>query len=421
MSQKRCTASQAALVLYLLAAARGFAFGQANVRFVDVSAERGIGPHEPDIGSGSSVAVVDYDRDGYLDIFVPQKYGVPDRLYRNLGDGSFADVAADVGLATLDRTRVAIWLDYDGDTLLDLFQATDYMFAPSTFRLFRQQTDGTFVDVTVEAGVFKPPFIVGGELHWGGICAGDINRDGFLDIYTGQWPGPAHLFLNTGRGGFIDISQSSGVSSNLLQEHQSIMADFNGDGWTDIYVALDFSQPNLLWINQKDNTFKEEALLSGLDNAMSDMGMALGDYDNDGDLDLYITNVFRPDYPSGPQYNVLYRNDSVEGTPAFTDVATSMGVDQGYWGWGTTFIDADNDGLLDIAATNGFRGEQWDRAPARLFMNTDGGQSAFTDHSDGSGFNNTDWGSALIAADFDRDGDLDLLQAGWGGALAIAG
>lgn len=392
-----------ALVVVFLLSAPGSAI---DTLFVDVSDSWQLSTHRPEAGHGTGAAAADFNGDGLIDLFVPQATGVPDRLYRNEGD-QFVDIAATVGLATLESSRTALWLDFDGDHDLDLWVANDNQQAPSSFTLYRQDPGPVFTDVTVAAGVSKPPIVLQSTHHWAALCAGDVNNDGYLDVFTAQWPGPGHLFLNTGSGAFVDISDSSGVALER-NAHQCAMADFDGDGWTDIYVAIDF-EPNLLWLNQHDNTFLDVAPAAGLDNAMNDMGMALGDFDDDGDFDLYVTNIYLPDHEDGPRHNVLLENRSRPGELSFVEVAAELGVDQSYWGWGTTFLDADNDGDLDLAATNGWRSGESATDPSRFFENA-GPSLAFSDVSSEVQFADTDWGSGLLAADFDRDGDLDLLQ-----------
>lgn len=377
-----------------------------DFEFVDVSAARGILPNMPDIGQGTGGAVADYDKDGFPDIFVPQAAGTPHRLYRNQGNGVFEEVAGDVGLASTEAAKVALWVDYDADADLDLFVVNDSPTATTTFRLYRQSISGTFTDVTMEAGLFMvtPP-----ANHWGGIAAGDINNDGYLDVYTVQWgssnigeTGRGYMFLNNTNGTFTEIGVASGLDE-VGDGHQPVMMDFNDDGWLDIIVAIDFNA-NKLWINQQDNTFLNLAASANLDNNMNDMGVAISDYDNDGDLDIYVTNIF----VSG-KHNVLHRNDTTPGNVTFTEVAAAMGVDDGEWGWGTTFIDGDNDGWLDIAATNGRGGGSWENDPSKYFLNPGGG-APFVDVSSTVNFDDTFVGSVLVTADFERDGRLDLLQ-----------
>lgn len=389
-----------------------------DFEFIDVSAARGILPHMPDNAQGAGAAVADYNKDGYPDIFLPQAAGTPNRLYRNLGNGFFEEVAADVGLASTEAAFVALWVDYDGDADLDLFVVNDNCNADqegnctveTMFRLYRQSDAGQFTEVTAAAGLLQPPPSGMTSVNWGGICAGDINNDGYLEIFTVEWgdngvgmPPRGHLFLNNTNGTFSDISVSSGIGPEISRAHQPVMADFNDDGWLDIFVAIDFNA-NQLWINQQDNTFINMAAFADLDNDMNDMGVAISDYDNDSDLDIYITNIF-----VNGQHNVLHRNDSTPGQMMYTEVSMAMGVDDGEWGWGTTFIDGSNNGLLDIAATNGRFGGSWAEDPSKYFLNPGGG-APFQDVSDAVQFNDTYVGSVLVAADFERDGRQDLLQ-----------
>lgn len=378
-------------------------------QFIDVSASSGIGVHVPEEGHGTGVAVADYDGDGDLDFFLPQAKFFANRLYRNRGNGGFDDVAAAVGLDSTASSRVALWIDYDADGRLDLLVANDDVLVSSYLTLYRQKSDGQFIDVTVEAGLSIPPTIVIPETHhWGGMCAGDINNDGHIDVYTSQWYGPGHLLLNQGDGTFTDISDSSGVSF-AGWGHQPVMHDFNGDGYLDIYVAIDFEQ-NQFWINQQDNTFQNQAGLVGVANNMNDMGVTLGDYDADGDFDIYITNIYTaPGSPMGHKYNVLYRNDSIGVVLDFDDQSHEMAVEDGEYGWGTAFMDFDNDGDLDLAATNGWRSGPWVSDPSRFFVSPGAGVP-YVDDAPSLQFDDTDWGSALVPADFDRDGDLDVLQ-----------
>ncbi len=401
----------AALALAWSAACAGAAFAQdptqtdhPSVKYVDVSAERGILTYRNQDGQGSGVAAADFDGDGDVDIFVPQAKGRGPRLYVNSGEGYFTDEAGSRGLGGTREGRVGLFFDYDNDGDLDLLVANDDDLEPSTFTLYRQDA-GQFTDVTAAAGLLKAPVIEAYPLWWGGICAGDINNDGYLDFYTCQFLGPAQLFLNNGDGTFSDISVSSGIAAPDLFCHQPIMFDFNGDGWTDIYQAVDFA-PNELWINQHDNTFVDMAAQAGLDNSMNDMGVTLGDYDNDGDFDMYITNIYRDG-----KHNVLYRNDSVPDTMRCVEVSQAMGNANGGWGWGTTFMDLDRDGNEDIVATNGYYSGSWPVPDTtRVFWNPNGGATPFISEAFCVQMDDTLWGSSLVAADFDRDGDLDILQ-----------
>ncbi|MHC4992393.1 MAG: CRTAC1 family protein, partial [Planctomycetota bacterium] len=258
-------------------------------------------------------------------------------------------------------------------------------------------------DVTTAAGLVDD-LVASTTEHRGGACAGDVNGDGWLDLVTGVWSGNARLLINDGDGTFTDESASSGLGAVVSYYWQPVMHDFTRDGLLDIYDALDF-QPNRFWVNQGGGTFLDVSANAGTANAWNDMGVALGDYDNDGDMDFYVTNI-----TNSVRHNVLFRNDTVKGALAFAEVSDASGVAPGGWGWGATFLDADNDGDLDLAATNGWFSGNAVHDQSVFFLNQGGLPVSFTEVSSFVGFNDTLWGSGLIAFDADRDGDLDIVQ-----------
>ncbi len=385
---------------------------QTDFDFVDVSRVAGINPYQMEYGKGGSVAAADFDDDGDIDLFLPNAAGVKDQLYRNRGDGSFEEIAETAGLAHAGRSRVALWFDYDGDHNLDLFvagdcwQASESCADTSTLRLYRQVAAANFQDVSVAAGL-SDDLVVDNRSHRGGMCAGDVNNDGYLDLLIGLWTGEARLLLNGTDGTFSDISISSGVGGTADREShwQPMMYDFNQDGWLDIYANIDF-HGNKLWLNQGDLTFLDVAEAAGVANAWNDMGLTLGDYDNDGDMDIYITNI-----ETELTNNVLYRNDSRGEILRFIRATSIANVAAGGFGWGCTFFDANNDGWLDLAATNGFFNGPGTADSSRFWLNNGQEPVRFLNKSGAVGFDDTYWGSALVAADYDRDGDLDLIQA----------
>lgn len=388
--------------------------------FVDVSAERGISAYEQAVPTGG-VQAVDFDQDGDIDLFVGHGPGIPDRLYRNDGTGYFEDIAPALGLDSSRGHRTALWIDFDGDGDLDLVRAGDCRIDPPVnsdpcddpviLQLHEQISNGQFVDVTVAAGL---DVAWGGrkDQHRGGLAAADLDGDGFVDLYVSTWNGRPYLFMNNGDGTFTDRTSESGISLEMLPYHQPIIHDFNRDGLLDIYQPVDFRRPNKLWIAQGNGQYVDMAASAGLDNRFTDMGVDLGDFDGDGDLDLYVTNIQQTTSGGNYEHNVLFRNDSAGSTLEFTEIAQDQGVDAGYWGWGATFFDADNDGDLDLATTNGRqdRAPIWETDPSRLFLNNGEGPVWFSDASDLTGFNDTHIGSGLVALDIDRDGDLDLVQ-----------
>jgi hypothetical protein len=206
---------------------------------------------------------------------------------------------------------------------------------------------------------------------------------------------------------FVNITESSGILDvGNLTPWQSVMYDFNGDGWLDIFSAVDFL-PNHLWINQQDGTFVDMAESAGVNYAFNDMGVTLGDCDNDGDIDIYVTEI----YDAVFFHNILLRNDSFDGNLLFTEVSEQAGVNNTGFGWGTSFMDGDNDGNLDLAVTNGWFNGIGFQDSSRFFLNNGDDPVTFSNVSDEVGFNDIFWGSCLVSGDLDRDGDLDLAQA----------
>src|SRR5580700_5507345 len=328
---------------------------------------------------GSGVALIDYDNDGWLDIYllngstVPAMKGkeAPPRamLFHNNHDGTFSDVTDKAGVAN-ERWGFGVAVaDYDNDGWPDIYVA-NY----GKNRLYHNNHDGTFTDVAEKAGV-----TLGG---WStGPTWGDYDRDGLLDLFVPGYvkfdvnhpprggkscqfrgmnvfcgpqglPGESdHLFHSNGDGTFTDVSVKAGVSDPAgLYGLASVFVDVDDVGWLDLAVAND-SVPNYLYRNRRDGTFEDIGLASGFaladdGHAQASMGIAVGDYNRDGKVDFYLT-AFSDDY------NSLYRN---EGAGNFSEIAYRAGL--GYptipfLGWGTGFLDFDNDGLLDIFVANG--------------------------------------------------------------------
>lgn len=382
--------------------------------FTEVSNDVGIVDAENFIvffGSGASV--VDYDGDGDLDIFAGTEGGQNNQLYRNLGNGQFEETASALGLTSTARARTGLWFDYNGDQLLDLFILGDCYpqgCIDSIVPLLYEQTEsGTFIDVTVAANIdFGKKYETPDDKAVGGTSVADINNDGYLDILVSVWGGEFTLFLNNSDGTFTDISIASGLGGFPDRRWQPIFFDFNQDGYMDFYCNKDFGA-NELMINNGDNTFSDIASEIGANTAFNEMGMTLGDYDNDGDMDIYATNISRED-GGVLRHNVLLNNAWAQtNTLSFTDVSSSGGVGASGWDWGTTFFDADNDGKLDLAITNGWAPKNHDDDNSKFWLNL--GDGVFSDNSINSNFNDALDAATLVAFDMDRDGDLDLLQS----------
>ena len=370
---------------------------------------------------GKGAAIADYDGDGDLDIFVGTEFGFPSQVYENLGNRLFQEVALNLGITTTYRIRTALWFDYDGDHLLDLVLLGDcYGIDEScTDRIilfvYKQNINGTFSEIQNSGLEFGDRYDFANIrlALAGGLAAGDFNNDGWLDLIVTVWGreffgAKASVFLNNTDGTFTDITVSSNLGQQNASRYQPLVYDFNHDGFQDIYINVDFSS-NELWINNGDNTFQDIASSIGADSAFNEMGIALGDYDNDNDFDIYATNIST--VISGElRHNIFLNNNwSTTNTLAFTEISNSLGIGASGWDWGTTFFDANNNGWLDLAITNGYNEQDWGADQSRIWQNVDG--LAFSDISITTGFNDTKSAATLLAFDMDRDGDLDLLQS----------
>ncbi len=396
-------------------------------RFVEIGAQRGIAPFVPAQGMVNGIAAADYDDDGDIDLFVATDEGVPHHLYRNRGDGHFEDVALTSGIDTLQQGRGALLIDLDGNldgnNLLDLiivgdcFNTSDPKCANrDTILVYRQTQPGVFVEVTAQSG-FGEDRVSDSASHRGGIASGDLNGDGWPDLVLGLWGGEARVLLNQQDGTLSEHSLQSNLGGVLSWHWQPLIHDFDGDNDQDLFWAIDFA-PNKLWLNDGSATFTDGAQQAGLDLAWNDMGAALGDFDNDGDFDIGVTEV---EDLALDRHGVLFRNDSQDGTLAFNEIGRQAGVGGIWWGWGTTFGDLDLDGLLDLVVTNGMvSAPPYDQDPSKCFLNLGPGQELwFDDVSREVGFDDTFIASGLVAFDMDRDGDLDLAQATSDGGLRL--
>jgi hypothetical protein len=404
--------------------------------------------------NGSGTAFVDYDNDGWVDALVlsgtrltpggrvdstDERDRAPSRLYRNQHDGTFKDVTSAAGLSKIGWASSVCAGDYDNDGFIDLF-VTYY----GANVLYRNVGSGRFEDATVKAGLSAS------GTRWGSGCTFvDYDRDGRLDLFVANyltfdlatapepgsgvnctWKGvPVNcgpkglptdtnlLYHNAGQGRFTDVSSSSGIDRvKGRYSMTALAADFDADGWTDIYVASD-STAAILYRNNHDGTFTDVAIPSGAaysenGNPQAGMGVAAGDYDGDGRLDLLKTH-FADDVPA------LYRN---VGSFLFEDVATRVGlaVENRFVEWGAGMPDLDLDGRPDIVYVTGnvypeveARIPQYPhRGPRVIFRNTarEAGPK-FEQLTTASGVGATTPHSSRGAAfgDFDNDGDIDVL------------
>ena len=424
----------------------------AQPSLVQSAAPKGIGDYVMTIGAGpiGGLVAADYDDDGDVDLFVPNGMwidpidGTPspqaNQLYRNNGDGSFSDVAEAAGVAEPNRNnRAALWLDYDGDGDLDLVIASDCRRIGNavqpcaalglplgrSLRLYAQQADHSFVDVSAGSGLDLSAWeaVADSGAHRSGLAAGDVNGDGYLDVLVTTWNERVYLFVNRGDGSFADASLAIRLDQAIAYYQSPLIVDVNADGRQDVYLAIDGGAPNQLWINRGNDgdgmpLFEDIAASAGVDYRFNDMGVAVNDVDNDGDLDLYVTNIFAASAtePGVQKRNLLLLNEGLPGEdPVYRDIGEQAGVDNGWWGWGTTLFDLENDGDVDIAAVNGKDlpvNPVWETDPACFWENVDPTAETlvFSNRSAEVGFNHTRISSGLIAFDHDRDGDVDLFE-----------
>jgi hypothetical protein len=387
---------------------------------------------------GCGAAFIDYDNDGWLDIFLltgSRMGGAGDatnRLYRNNRDGTFTDVTEKAGLRHSGWASAVAVGDYNNDGFDDLF--VTYW---GQNVLYRNNGDGTFTDVTAKAGLLHS------KTRW---CSGctfvDYDRNGLLDLFVASYlefdpktvpppghdpnctwkgvavhcgprglpPGAGFLYRNNGDGTFTDVSAASGIAkARGSYMMTAVAADFDNDGWPDIYVACD-STPSFLFRNNRDGTFREVGVASGValnedGNVQAGMGIGVGDFDLDGNLDLLKTHF-------SDDTSILYRGD---GKGFFDDVTTvsGLGVETRFVGWGAGMVDLDNDGLPDLfIATGGVFPEVAAKLPAYpmqtppvIFRNLGGGR--FEEWIDPALSPRCSRGCAF--GDFDNDGDIDVL------------
>jgi hypothetical protein len=400
---------------------------------------------------GASVAVADFDRDGYDDFFMTDSAAAgKNRLYRNNHNLTFTDIAEQAGLAegndAQNASAAALWLDFNNDGLPDLFVVR---FGHS--QLFQNMGGCKFREVTKQAGLDR-------YMNAITAIAFDYDHDGYVDLFVGSYFQPVNLFKpdtprffpesfetanngggvvlfhNNGNGTFTDVTEKAGLKQSgwtLSLGH----GDADNDGWDDLYVACDFGTDRFFH-NNRNGTFSdltERAI--GFDNKKG-MNVEWGDFDNDGLLDIYVTNI-TDDYMK--EGNFLWRNN---GNLTFTDVARETGTHDTGWGWGAKFLDYDNDGWLDLYVQNGWvsaGNESYvpdifalitkpgiDLADARnwpvmgnkslsgyqkkrLFHNDHG--QIFRDEAPRHGLDSDRDGRGIGVADFDNDGRLDIIVA----------
>ncbi len=378
------------LIWSLSAVGAGLAHAQSGTFSVLTPAQSGVDVtimgNSADFGFGA--ALEDFDGDGWLDLFVNTEAGAPPRVFRNLG-GTFTDISAASGFTLANNGRGVKIADYDNDGDLDIFVAkvNGSASAGSPNRLWRNNGDNTFTNVAEEAGLAAP------MLSYGAAWA-DYNNDGWLDLYVANRREPNQLFRANGDGTFTDVAPALGLDHDRATL-EAVWFDYDNDGDQDLYASTDKLGGNKLWRNEGDGTFTDVSLASHTNASINSMGVAVGDYNNDGWLDMYITNT--------SEGNVFYHNN---GDGTFTDVAVFKGMAVNRYGWGTDFFDYDNDGDLDLYVVNWWGFLPDIRAENVFFRNN--GNGSFTNVTSQLGVGNADKGFGLAIGDYNNDGFLDM-------------
>ncbi len=458
-------------------AARSAATTVTPKTFTDVTAQAGIlhTHHKPVLDHrldnimswvcsvGAAAAAGDFDNDGWIDLYVTDsRKGTTNFLYRNNGDGTFTDVASAAGLADLNDDRGTsmdcVWGDFDNDGWIDL-----YLVRWGYDALFRNNADGTFTEVT-QKHFQKRDGSPGVEWANGNaVLFFDYNLDGRLDVYVGNYFDEIDLWhLQTTRMMHNDFERSRNGGNNYLyrQNPDSTFtevatslglddpgwtlavgsADVNNDGWPDLYCADDFG-PDQLFLNNADGTFSNVSDSAIGFDTKKGMNVDFGDFNNDGWLDISVTNITTAEYLR--EGNMLWHNNGFDrdGRLTLTDISVETGTYDGGWAWGAKFLDYDNDGDLDLLCVNGFisagEGNYWydlaswtvlgqDSAEARnwptigsrsfsgyehyRFWRNDGFDS-FSQRAREVGLDSDRDGRGIVCFDYDNDGDLDVYVA----------
>jgi hypothetical protein len=361
-------------------------------------------------------AAGDFDGDGWMDLYVT-RINLPNQLFRNQGDGTFEEVGAEAGVDLHSWSSGCAWADIDNDGDQDLFVLTfetrNYLYINDGTGQFEEQAAARGVDLERFLGQHPSSSAAFGDVDNDGDL--DLMTTAW-QLGADQINNPLNrLYLNDGQGNFTDVTNEAGIITPTAGFSPAI-ADVDGDGWQDILLASDFKS-SVLYRNLGNGVFVDQTVSSNVGTDENGMGSAVMDIDNDGDLDWFVSSIYDPTECEGVggcfwffSGNRLYLND---GQGHFVDGTDDWGVRDGGWGWGASGIDIENDGDLDLVLANGMRfpetdaEDQFNDAPLRLWRHNGNGES-MTDIAADAGAIAVGELRGVVVFDYDRDGDQDF-------------
>lgn len=359
--------------------------------------------YRPMVGGGT---VGDFNNDGWQDLFILSGGVEPDKLYINNGDGTFTDQAISWGVARIHQGIGACVGDYDGNGWIDIYATSHAPSgaiapAPGAHVLYHNNGDGTFSEVAEKAGVNFGSAQTDGF----GAAFGDYDLDGDLDLALAGWAisvGGSRLFRNNGDETFTDVTPVLNHDVTIKQGFSPGFYDMTDDRYPELLFVADYGTSRY-FLNLRDGTFFDRTPGSGTGDDQNGMGSTVGDFNNDGRFDWFVTSIYLQGNPA-MLGNMLYINVAPNRFVESSDLA---GVSDGAWGWGTVAVDFDHDTHQDIGETNGWLSPPWIGEMNRLYMNN--GDGTFTESAAAMGFDFSGDGRGLVNFDYDNDGDQDTV------------
>lgn len=408
------------------------ATAQTDIKFTNYTTLAGLDDARRDIAPDGLYDIMaaggvagDFNNDGYHDLFMLTGGGSPDRLYINNQDSTFTDHAQSWGIDFAQHAVGASAVDFNNDGFLDIF-VTGYGIgseraAPGEFKLYKnngpdQSGQYSFTDIAIDAGVNR---VLGTIKDGLGSAWGDYDLDGDLDLFVAGYKETRvcnRVFKNNGpdQDGdytFTDATEETGIGQTGIRGFLPHLVDMNDDLYPDLILIAD-SSTSKFFINNKDGTFSDATSTARGIEIANGMGVDVGDMNNDGLLDMYISNITYP-ITHGPGNVLLIQNQD----QSYDNTALANGTSQGHWGWGVLLLDLDHDADRDIAETNGYILGDFAGKPAVIFENLNG--EDYNEVATESGFIHNGQGRGMVRLDIENDGDLDIAIFEYNGGLVL--